>query len=593
MGLGFSQGCHRCGGHPGHKSKDRAYLIECNECGTFTCNQHISILGGCPKCKSNKVRKVMTQRDVKKHEKGGMADTSGSSDGSSKSQSKDSQGGFSRGGNELPKAKNHGGTTLGSSRQEILPENMKNTSDRLEGALGNKNDAASADDMVKSVKPGPTAEHTHHHSHKHTHDHKDLASSKYETLDDLFDDAPASATKRKPASKENPVSDEDEIEDETEDETEDENAPEEDLEDADTDDESQEDDAPTDEEEVIKSADSLSEEEIDVIEQEFNEISAKRGKQLESLPDLEFMRALAKTERKKITMSNNIADAFWGLSYTGLKALSEGKEYEKSALHLKENTKKDRENPHLVMSVLAFEPSGRLDDSIRAADDLQTLEGCFLAIGHGPRCRLPDEESVLNLKSLYARLQGFIAVGLVGLDKLYAPYTIDAQKSLLCAQLDMAVDAGLPVYLTCRGAEEDLGACLSSKPGYKNLRFVYVDLIESDEMLEIIEAYDMHVCMRPELTHETNKDKLKRAGKINPARLLLASGFGYSAPKGHETKFNKPEFLPVVVSVLSRHMQKHEDEFKTLCMGNMARLFFGEPWASDSEVKEDLWADFT
>ena len=654
MGLGFTQGCHRCGGHPGHKTKDRAYLIECQECGTYTCNQHITVLGGCPKCKSSKTRKVMTQRDVKKHKKGGLAEATG--DGSKSKNS--NQGGagtgsgidenqetgnFARGGKELPKGKNQDGMSARRGPAEG-PEEIRDSSRVMEGILpaseeeggvSNKGISANVPEIEKSDSFSDTTHHTSHRHEKEFVREKEitrekrgdevLKSRKYESLDDLFDEpshgkssaaekkgTPDKATdestgnslepshaqeNRKAADKASDKDTDDEAhlrEDKAESDADhvqdDEKADEQEKV---QNEENLEDEKDDSEEKSVKK-DELTDEEKLAIEEEFKAIAAKKENRIKNLPDIEFMRTLAKTKRENINVDNNMADAFWGLSKVGAGAVDEALAYVKSAQNLKKNAKKDRDNPHLMMSVLAYQPSKKIEGNLEVLDKLKSFDDTFFTVGYGPKqvAQIKAEDAGTNLKNLYNKAQKFIGIGVIGLDKHYAAYTIEEQKTLFKAQLDVAVVGSLPVYLSCREAAREMHECLNEKDAYKNLRYVMTDLIRSDEMLAAVQSFDMHVCLRPELTYESNKQLLANTLKVNPARWLLCSGYGFGSPKGQETRWNKPEYLVQGSAQISDLLQRPADSLRTLCMGNMARLFFGKPWRTEREQKEDIWADF-
>lgn len=649
MALGFSHGCHRCGGYPGHKSKDRAFLVECTECGTFTCNQHLTITGGCPKCKSGKVKKVMTQRDVRKHSKGSKVENAGKASDKAKAAGKGGQGSpdgdedmpgqgaFARGGTDLPKKNNDGPTTNFDAGD--IPENLRHTEKRLQSILledgDNGNQMAtpelSADE--KSRTPETIIErqvahegaadieaHTSHSSHHesesatsekhHTHhteatteklSDKPLEASKYKDLDDLFDDMPAVTNPATQKTAENQHADEevdkemdkerdpaqerpaDEVENEDNKGT---HAPEEheDIEGEDT-----------KAGQTKESADDLSEEEKAAIDAEFKEIAKARADALENLKDIEYMVTLARTDRKKIMPNIHLADAFWGVSKKGAGSLEETQEYHKQISALRHKAEESRENPNVPMSVLCIEPATNdLATSAKTFARIDKFDGIYYALGYGPR-----QAEVLNpnmvgtqVKKLYSNAEKAVAVGVTGLDLQYAPYAVEAQKALFKPQLALAIEANLPVYITARKGEQALAEVLEeagAEPGQP--RFVLTDLL-SPEMLPLVQEYDMHVCLRPELTHDSQKKALDLIKQTNPARWLLCGGYSHSAPKGHETGWNRPYYLPETASKLADLLERTDENLRTLCTGNLARLLFGKPWKGEKEAREDLWAEF-
>ncbi len=165
----------------------------------------------------------------------------------------------------------------------------------------------------------------------------------------------------------------------------------------------------------------------------------------------------------------------------------------------------------------------------------------FGAIGAGPRQLWPSLENLDNfLTNLLNTQRKFIAVGPIGLDEPFAPYTLAQQQAQLALQLEIAADFNLPALLTTRKSTEALAETLGNMTKLPPL--VYLDAITKQAEADLVKRFGMYALLRPEITSPEFAGKAFYR-EIPANRLLLASGSALVAPHGFAGHFNQPKFL--------------------------------------------------
>lgn len=169
----------------------------------------------------------------------------------------------------------------------------------------------------------------------------------------------------------------------------------------------------------------------------------------------------------------------------------------------------------------------------------------FGIVGAGPRQLWPDTAALdAFLGDLLNEHRKLIALGPIGLDEPFAPYTIPQQRAQMALQLDMAKEFGIPALLTCKNSHAAMREVL--KEAERRLgtlpALVYLDALQSQADKDLVDEFACAVLLRPEITKPdfTGRGFYKQ---IPSARLLLASGSALVAPHGFAGHFNQPKFL--------------------------------------------------
>lgn len=165
----------------------------------------------------------------------------------------------------------------------------------------------------------------------------------------------------------------------------------------------------------------------------------------------------------------------------------------------------------------------------------------FGALGAGPRQLWSSLDNLERF--LLQQLNGhrkLIAVGPVGLDEPFAPYTLPQQQAQLALQLEIAADFGIPALLTTRKTQEKLAETLGSMAHLPAL--IYLDVLAGPEDVDLVQRFGMYALLRPEITAPDFAGK-NYYRDLPSNKLLLASGSALVAPHGFAGHFNQPKFL--------------------------------------------------
>lgn len=166
----------------------------------------------------------------------------------------------------------------------------------------------------------------------------------------------------------------------------------------------------------------------------------------------------------------------------------------------------------------------------------------FAAVGYGPRHLVDDLDALDDALTAYINDNPkVIALGVLGLDEPYAPYTLPQQMRQLSLQLELAADFGLPVLLGHRRSLGPLTACLEQTSEQPAL--IWADTLETAEELALVQRMGMQVLVRPEITYDSHaayRDLLKQ---VPASRHLLGSGSVLVAPASRSGHAGGPENL--------------------------------------------------
>lgn len=243
-----------------------------------------------------------------------------------------------------------------------------------------------------------------------------------------------------------------------------------------------------------------------------------------------------------------------------------------------------RESPFTLGIVAVNIPALTEEEDVQSTDNdvltaslisaLEKQPRVYGAVGAGPRqlwsnLRMLDDK----LSELLNATPKLIALGPIGIDEPFAPYTLQQQQEQLDLQLDIALDFGLPVLLTHRKSLSALKQTLTLRQG-KLPRMVYLEPVTSQEELELVNSFKMSVVLRPEVTQPEfatqNRDFYE---KIPEEKLLLGSGSALVAPHGFSGHFNQPKFLHNSLIAACKMLTYSEHKLLATTNRNLAELF--------------------
>lgn len=172
------------------------------------------------------------------------------------------------------------------------------------------------------------------------------------------------------------------------------------------------------------------------------------------------------------------------------------------------------------------------------------------AVGIHPECvdEWEEPDAILQQIEKFLQHKKIVAIGEIGLDYYWEPEKAEAQKQMLRAQLQLAVDTHTPVILHNRDATEDLFAIVGE---YTSLRGVIHCFTEGPDILAQALELGLYIGIGGIVTFK-NAGKVLEAAKMVPLeRLLLETDSPYLAPVPKRGKRNNPAYVQYVAEFMA------------------------------------------
>lgn len=169
--------------------------------------------------------------------------------------------------------------------------------------------------------------------------------------------------------------------------------------------------------------------------------------------------------------------------------------------------------------------------------------------------------------------KNFVALGEVGLDRYWDESYMDAQKALLRAQIDLALEHDLPIILHCRKAFEDLLEVVNDF--YKNSRFRAVWHCFDGEVAQAQAMLDRGVCLSLTgiFTYPSSKALREVVKRLPSSSFMLESDAPYLSPLPMRGKPNEPAYIAHSLDFLAELWGRDKKELE-IEMDQKTRAFF-------------------
>ena len=177
-----------------------------------------------------------------------------------------------------------------------------------------------------------------------------------------------------------------------------------------------------------------------------------------------------------------------------------------------------------------------------------------------------------------ARLEAVVAIGECGLDYFRNFSPAQAQRAAFRAQLELAAECGLPVFLHQREAHADFVAALA--PYLARIPRAVAHCFTGDrDMLRTYLDLGLYIGITGWICDERRGRGLYDiAGEIPLARLMIETDAPYLLPRTLRprppTRRNEPAYLPEILRVLAAARGENADMLAAATTRN-AREFFG------------------
>jgi TatD DNase family protein len=206
-----------------------------------------------------------------------------------------------------------------------------------------------------------------------------------------------------------------------------------------------------------------------------------------------------------------------------------------------------------------------VDEARCVLDIAERVEGVYAALGvHPHEAATENAARVDELAALLAHPRA-VAVGETGLDYFrdYAPH--DAQQCLFERQLELAGDAGKPVVIHTRAADDDTRARLVEHDGT-----VILHCFSSPPLLEDALERGWYVSFAGNVTYKNAYDLRDAARRVPADRLLAETDSPHLAPQAVRGKRNEPAYVVHTYDFLS---ELRGEDVRAQIDENATRLF--------------------
>ncbi|MEM8983494.1 MAG: TatD family hydrolase [Pseudomonadota bacterium] len=175
---------------------------------------------------------------------------------------------------------------------------------------------------------------------------------------------------------------------------------------------------------------------------------------------------------------------------------------------------------------------------------------------------------------------GVVAIGECGLDYFRNFSSPAAQASAFDAQLEIAVDTGLPLFLHQRDAIDDFIRLLRPYRDRLGPAVAHCFTGTADELAALLDL-DLWIGITGWICDERRGQHLRDVVKQVPRdRLMIETDAPYLLPRTlrprPKTRRNEPQWLPEVARVVAESLDMPVDELAALTAAN-ARRFFALP----------------
>ncbi len=208
-------------------------------------------------------------------------------------------------------------------------------------------------------------------------------------------------------------------------------------------------------------------------------------------------------------------------------------------------------------------------ESSRAALELAELhEEVFAALGIDPHQAGEAEASHVGELRELLQHERAVAVGETGLDYFREHAPRDRQRKLFDAQLELAAEAGKPVVIHTRDADEDTADTLAGFDGT-----VVMHCFSSPGLLATVLERGYYVSFAGNVTYPKAGNLRAAAAQVPAERLLAETDSPYLSPQARRGRPNEPANVMLTVAALAEVRKEDPDELSARIDANAAAAF--------------------
>jgi TatD DNase family protein len=224
-----------------------------------------------------------------------------------------------------------------------------------------------------------------------------------------------------------------------------------------------------------------------------------------------------------------------------------------------------RSNVHAIV-LIGYEPA-RWESTSRLCQDYPLF---VRAVGIHPNSASMWSTEVEGLLGAQIALGNDVAVGEIGLDFFREYARPEVQMIAFRSQLEMAKQAGLPVIIHQRSAEQ---ATLAVLEEFAPLRGVMHCFSGDEAYAQRCIELGMHLGVGGVITYPRSESVRAAVQSIPLDSLVLETDAPYLAPHGQRGKRNEPAFIQAAANTLASIFNRSPDDVVHATTSNALRLF--------------------
>lgn len=225
-----------------------------------------------------------------------------------------------------------------------------------------------------------------------------------------------------------------------------------------------------------------------------------------------------------------------------------------------------------ILTVGTGDPnSGALERAVQLAEQHKDI---FAAIGTHPHdARLFDDRAEERIKTLIKGSPRVIAWGEIGLDYHYDNSPREVQREVFRRQLRLAREAGLPVIIHTREAEDDTIEILKDQWCSPTARGIMHCFSGSLKLAQATMELGFLISFAGVLTFKKAHDLRAVAEQLPLERLLIETDCPYLTPVPFRGRRNEPAHVVAVARCLAAIHEKTLEEVAAITTSNFTELF--------------------
>lgn len=213
-----------------------------------------------------------------------------------------------------------------------------------------------------------------------------------------------------------------------------------------------------------------------------------------------------------------------------------------------------------------------IEGSRLAIDQAEQHDCVWAAVAVHPHDAASLDDDTVELLREMSRNPKVVAIGEIGLDYYYEDHDREVQKRAFERQIELAIEAGLPVIVHNRDAHADVLAILkeAASRGVTGVLHCYSGSLEL--AMQFIDL-GFFISIAGPVTFKNAKRPVEVASRIPIDRLLVETDCPYLAPVPVRGRRNEPAFVRYTAERIAELRGVTLEELAEVTTRNAARLF--------------------